>query len=167
MSTVAPDAQIMLRELTADNLQSILELQVAESQRNLVAPNPISVSEAYVAGDHAWVRGVYTGDTPVGFLMLYTDPDRGEYHVWRLMIAEAHQRKGYGTRALERVIEHVRTQPNARELTLCVVPAEGGALDFYRRLGFAETGEMEEDELVMRLDLSDEPPERGTHESAH
>ncbi len=153
MSVTELEAPITLREITAETLQPILELRVAESQRNLVAPNAISVSEAYVARDHAWVRGVFAGETPVGFVMLYVDPDKGVYYVWRLMIAEAHQRRGYGTRVLELVIDYVRAQPNAKNITLSVVPAKDGALEFYKRLGFVETGEIDDGEVVMRLDL--------------
>ena len=66
------------------------------------------------------------------------------------MIGQNHQRRGYGRRALELVLEHVRGLPGARELTLSYVPGEGEPRGFYERLGFAETGEMDGPERVMR-----------------
>ena len=39
--------------------------------------------------------------------MLYIDQEAPEYGVWRFMIDEHHQRKGYGTAAMREVIAHV------------------------------------------------------------
>ena len=92
-------------------------------------------------------------DTPVGFLMLSDQPDKGEYFLWRLMVDAQHQGKGYGHRALELLIEHVKTRPNAKELFLSHVAGAGSPEGFYRKLGFAHTGEKAGEELVMKLAL--------------
>lgn len=69
------------------------------------------------------------------------------------MIGAQHQGRGYGRRAMELVIEEARSD-RATEVTLSVVPGEHSARHFYAGLGFAETGEEDEGEVVMRLDLS-------------
>jgi hypothetical protein len=51
------------------------------------------------------------------------------------------------------LIEYVRTRPNAVELLTSYVPAKGGPQPFYKRLGFEETGDVVDDEHVMRLQL--------------
>lgn len=150
--------QVSLGEITQGTLRQILALQVAESQSKLVAPNAVSVAEAYFERDHAWFRAIYAGDEPVGFVMLYVEPEQAIYYLWRLMIDERYQGLGYGTRAVELVIEHVRAQPNAAELGVSVVPAENSALSFYRRLGFRETGAIEHGEIVMKLVLDEREP---------
>jgi diamine N-acetyltransferase len=146
------DAPVTLRELTKDNVGGILQLEVKESQRGFVAPNPISVAQMHFE-PKAWARGVFAGDTPVGFAMLRDDPEEQKYYLWRYMIAGEYQGLGFGRRALEQVIEYVRSRPGATEFTLSYVPGEGSPRDFYAALGFQETGVRHGGENEMKLIL--------------
>ncbi len=123
-----------------------------ESQENLVAPNAVSISQAYFS-EYAWFRAIYADDIPVGFVMLYLDQETPEYGVWRLMVDAKHQGKGYGFQAMQLTIEHARQLPKAKELYISYVPDEGNAAPLYRKCGFVETGEVEHGEIVMKLDL--------------
>jgi diamine N-acetyltransferase len=147
------EPEVSLREITADTVREICRLRVAPGQEGFVAPVAESIAEAYFS-DLAWFRAVYAGDTPVGFVMLADDPDRRQYHLWRLLIDAAHQGKGYGRRAVELLCDHVRGRPGATELLTSWVPGERGPEGFYRSLGFELTGEVDEDEVVARLPLS-------------
>ena len=147
-----PDAEVSLREVTAETVRDVCRLTVAPGQERFVAPNSVSIAEAYFC-EEAWFRAIYAEETPVGFLMLYDDPQRPEYYLWRFMIAHEHQGKGYGRRAIELLIEHVRTRPKAEELLTSYVPGEGGPEGFYRGLGFEPTGEVDEGEIVVSLRL--------------
>lgn len=144
---------VTLREVTAETVGTICNLKVAPSQRNFVAPNAVSIAQAYFQRDNAWFRAVYADETPVGFLMLDDDLAAQEYGLWRFMIDERYQGKGYGRAALELIIAHVRTRPGATELLTSCVPGEGSPCPFYERMGFVYTGEEDDGELVMRLAL--------------
>jgi diamine N-acetyltransferase len=48
----------------------------------------------------------------------------------------------------------VRTRPGATELLTSWVPGERGPEEFYRKLGFERTGEVEDGEVVARLRLA-------------
>jgi diamine N-acetyltransferase len=148
--TPARGATVSLREITADTVRSILGLQVKEEQRGFVASNAFSIAEAHY-NDKAWLRAIYADETPVGFLMLYDDPEAPEYHLWRYMIAAEHQGKGFGAEGLRLLIEYVRGRPNATQLDLSYVPGDGSPVEFYARLGFEETGKVEDGEREMRL----------------
>ena len=148
----APSPKVTLREITAENLDAVLALQVREEQRNLVASNARSIAQAHYA-EAAWFRAVYAGETPVGFVMLALDDEGPSDFVWRLMVDAAHQGKGYARLAMERVIEFARGRPNTRSLLLCHQPADGNAGPFYQALGFEYTGEKLDDELLMKLEL--------------
>lgn len=148
-----PEAAVTLREITADTVRAICGLRVSPGQEGFVAPNAVSIAEAHFS-PIAWFRAIYADETPVGFVMLADDGEKGEYFLWRLLIAADWQGRGYGRRALEHLIAYVLTRPNARELLTSYVPGEGSPRDFYRKLGFEDTGELDEDELVMRLPLT-------------
>jgi diamine N-acetyltransferase len=145
-------SRVTLREVTAENVRSVCNLEVKEEQRGFVATNAVSIAQAHFA-PKAWFRAVYADDTPVGFVMLRDDPEAARYYVWRFMVGGEYQGYGFGQRAMEQVIEYVRTRPGATEVTLSYVPGEGSARDFYRRLGFEDTGETHGGECVMRLAL--------------
>lgn len=147
------NTEVTLREVTKETLRDITRLRVNPAQARLVATNAESVAEAYFSRDTAWFRGVYAGDTPVGFVMLEDKPDEQQYYLWRFMIDARYQQKGYGRRALELLFEHVRTRPGAKVLYTSCVPGEGSPGPFYEKMGFVYTGEEDCGELVMRREL--------------
>lgn len=148
----ASSDEVSLREVTRETVRAICDLQVAEDQRHFVAPNAISIAEAYFE-PRAWFRAVYAREEPVGFVMLYADPEQARYFLWRFMIDARHQRRGYGRRALELLVEHVRARPGASELLVSCVPGERSPEPFYAGLGFARTGLVEHGEIVLRLPI--------------
>jgi diamine N-acetyltransferase len=152
MTTFNSDVKVTLRRINATTVRTICSLCVADNQKNFVAPNAISIAQAYFS-KNAWFRAVCADETPVGFVMLYEAPKRGLYYLWRFMIDAKYQGRGYGRRALELVTKRVRKRPKAKALLLSVVRAEGGAEEFYRKFGFEFTGKIEDGEYVMRLDL--------------
>jgi len=145
--------EVTLREITRETLGPILRLKTAPAQERFVASNAVSIAQAHFHPEVAWFRGIYAADEPVGFVMLEIDRSKPEYSLWRLMIGADHQGKGYGRQAMQQVIEHVRTLPDARELLTSVVPGDGSPGPFYERLGFVFTGEVSHGEHVMRLEL--------------
>ena len=146
-------AIVSLRPVTSDNLREVMRLKVAPDQEQFVAPNTVSLAQAAFE-PLAWARAIYAGDTAVGFVMLYDDPFAPEYYLWRLMMDARYQGMGFATQAMEQLIDYVLSRPNATELSVSYVPAEGSPQPFYARLGFVDTGEVHEGENVMRLDLS-------------
>jgi len=148
--TISP--AITLRQITKETVRAILRLEVAEIQKGFVAPNSVSIAQAHFE-PKAWFRAIYTGEDPVGFVMMSEDPDKSEYFLWRYMIDAGHQGKGFGRAALEQVIERVRGLPNATKLITSYVPGEGSPGDFYHLMGFVDNGEEEHGELVTVLEF--------------
>jgi diamine N-acetyltransferase len=147
---VSRDSQVTLREITSETVRDVMRLETHPEQRRFVAPVSVSIGEAYFHRETAWFRAIYAEETPVGFLMLQDTAGEEPYYLWRFLIDARYQSMGFGRRALELLIEHVRKRPKADRLQLSVVPGEGGPGPFYERLGFAYTGEEEEGELVMQ-----------------
>ncbi len=151
---VTPESTVSLRPVTAENVYDVMRLHVTKEQEQFVADNARSLAEA-AYNPYAWPRAIYAGETPVGFVMLYDDPHTPEYFLWRLMVDHRYQRMGFARRAMEQVVDYVTGRPNAATLGVSYVPGEGSPQPFYAALGFAETGEVDDGEKVMRLDISE------------
>ncbi len=150
---ITRNSTVSLREVTADTVRAICSLEVSEVQKHFVAPNAVSIAQAYFE-PKAWFRAIYADEIPVGFLMLYDDPEEPLYFLWRYMIDVRFQKLGYGKRAMDLLLEYVRSRPSAKEMTLSCHPGEDGPEPFYRQYGFVLTGRMLGDEAEMRIDLS-------------
>jgi diamine N-acetyltransferase len=151
---------VTLREITDENREAVAALRVAPGQEGFVA----TVAKSYVdaaafPAERPWYRAIYAGDQPVGFVMVSwaapaAPPREGVvYFLWRLLVDARHQRQGYGRAALEQIIELVRAE-GATEFLTSYEPGDGGPWPFYQRLGFEQTGEVDEGEIVIRLDLT-------------
>ena len=149
---MADGAEVVLAEVTGETVRAVCMLQVGVEQRGFVAPNAVSIAEA-MFNAKAWFRAVVADGVPVGFVMLSQDPEAAEYDLWRFMIDERYQGRGFGRAAIAAVVEHVRTLPGATHLLVSWVPAPGGPEPFYLGLGFVPTGEVNEGEVVGRLQL--------------
>ena len=148
------DAKIAFRKITGKTVWMICNLGVSEEQKQkmFVAPNAVSIAQAYFARS-AWFRAIYADEIPVGFVMLAEVPKSGKHYLWRFMIDAKYQGRGYGRRALELVIRHVKKDPKAKALYLSVSRARGSAAGLYRSFGFEFTGKVKGREHVMKLDL--------------
>jgi len=156
--TPDPTPQVALRELTPEDVVTICRLSdtLSPAHRRMVADNAISIAQGHCAGADAWMRAIYAGDQPVGFVMLDLeeepeDDDPGPF-LWRLMIAGPEQGKGYGRAALRQVFAWAKAR-GARHLATSCGQSEGSPEGFYRRLGFEPTGDWIDDEKVLRLQL--------------
>jgi diamine N-acetyltransferase len=144
--------EVSLKQIRKTNLGAVLNLDVNDEQKSMVASNARSIAQAHYS-QYSWYRAIYAGDEPVGFVMLYLDKIKPEYYLWRLMVDHLHQGKGFGFEAMKMVVDYVRTLPKAKELFTSYVPKKGDPSPFYRKLGFVDTGEMMEGEKVMRMEL--------------
>lgn len=146
------DANVTLRAITSNTLQSIIDLKVSPSQEQFVAANVVSIAQAYFYRDILWFRAIYADETPVGFVMVAENPAEQEWFLSRLMIDARYQGCGYGHRALQLVIDGLRSR-GATELLLSCGPGEGSPCPFYEQHGFVDTGEFHGLERVLRLAL--------------
>jgi diamine N-acetyltransferase len=145
--------EVSMRPVNDDNVQSVIDLSVAEDQVSFVAPNVKSLAQAF-ATTKVWVRAVYAGEEPVGFAMLSDDDDKPRYYLWRFMIDHRYQGLGFGRQAMGLIHDYVRTRRGGDCIYLSYVPTDGGPWPFYRSLGYVDTGREHEGELEATLDLS-------------
>lgn len=160
MTSAAPT--VSLREITPANRAAVEALTVTAEQAGYVEGVAASLDEAAETPDaRPWYRAVYAGDVPVGFVMIsdgitVQNPEYlGPYFLWRLLIDQQQQGRGYGAAALGLVVDHLRSRPGARVLITSCGQGPGSPEGFYLRQGFRSTGTEHEGELVLELDLPD------------
>lgn len=157
-STEDRKRDVQLREITADTVREVTKLAVRPDQQVFVASNAVSLAEALFT-DEAWYRAVYLGDEPVGFVMLYDEslrpspPAAPDIALWRFMVCADFQGRGIGAAALQQVIAHVRSKGVFASLLVSYVPGPGCPEGFYLGAGFEHTGQMDEDEVILKLVL--------------
>ena len=151
-----PVMRIELKELSEDDLEQCFSLKVSDCQTPYIASNEESWKTAKENGKIARPFAIWHDGRMIGFAMFafdgeYEAPD-DRYWLWRFMIGEEYQGKGYGAVALQEIIRYFRDH-GADNIRLSTKEANAKALALHRMAGFRETGEMNGEEIVLQLDL--------------
>ena len=148
-------AHIELKAITEENFIDAFNLRLAPGQEDFVSHPIRSLAQAYVYRDQCQPFGIYANGKMVGYVMVIYDYDVPEYDIWHMMIDEAEQGKGYGSAALDRVIEYIRTKPfgDSGRVALTCNRNNPIARQLYERKGFSATGIEDEDEIELVMTI--------------
>ena len=158
---------VELKKLDRQNVWQAARLKVKRAQADYVASNIESMLEALATREEGGVAmpfALYDGVALVGFAMIgYGDLpgeenpaiSAGNYCLWRLMIDERWQGRGYGKQAIETIVNYVRTKPfgEAETCWLSYDPDNQRLKKLFNSFGFMETGEMDGEEAIAALRL--------------
>ena len=145
---------VHFKSITEENFWTVVRME-RPADEHYVASNALSLAQAWLyrdAGD-VFPFAIYDDDEPVGFMMLDEDADERCLMIWRVMFPPEHQNKGYGTQAIRQVIELARKSGKYDSLVLDYVQGNAIAERVYSKLGFKPTGEIEGNEVIMKMDL--------------
>ena len=124
---------ITLKKIDETNFLSAFGLKLREGQERFVSHPVRSLAQAYVYYHQCTPFGIFCDEQMVGYVMVIYDYDLAEYDIWHMMIDKDRQGLGYGTAALQRCREN------------------GAALALYRKFGFAETGNADDEEIELAM----------------
>lgn len=141
---------ILLREITKENFWDCIELSVNEEQNNFVASNAVSIAQSKVQPE-CIPLAVYDDDLMIGFVMYCIDEDDGEYWIYRIMIDKKYQSRGYGKKALSKLLEIIKEDKTHNRIFLGVHKENTCAVKLYRSFGFDFTGQVFGKEDIMVL----------------
>ena len=146
---------IELRAITEENFIDAFNLKLAPGQERFVSHPIRSLAQAYVYRDQCQPFGIYASGKMVGYVMVIYDYDVPEYDIWHMMIDEAEQGRGYGSQALDRVMEYIGTKPfgDSNRVALTCNKDNPVAIKLYENKGFAPTGIEDEDEIELAMSL--------------
>ncbi len=145
-----------LRKITEENFIDAFNLKLAPGQEKFVSHPIRSLAQAYVYRDQCQPFGIYAEGKMIGYVMVIYDYDIPEYDIWHMMIDKAEQGHGYGSAALDLVLEYIRTKPfgTSNRVALTCNKGNSRARKLYESKGFTATGVEDEDEaeFVMTIE---------------
>ena len=138
---------VRLIPVTEDNWMEIASLDVKEHQKSYVAPAAGILARGYVYRDCNAKIFAFEGDgTIVGMALVreFTDEPLG-YDLQQFMIDGRYQNRGYGTQALQLILEELRKEHRYDHVELCVKKTDTEAIRLYEKAGFTDSGYVDED----------------------
>ncbi len=144
---------IILKEIDESNFYECLNLNVNENQNTFVAKNIFSLAQAWLYYNIAKPFAIYYDNIMVGFLMFSCDEIKNECWIWRFMIDERYQNLGYGKEAMKIALEYITKNTNFKSIKISFKPENKIAEKLYMSCGFEHTGEIDDGEVVMILNL--------------
>lgn len=144
---------VELKPITEENFIDAFNLRLAPGQEDFVSHPVRSLAQAYVYRNQCQPFGIYTDGEMVGYVLVIYDYDIPEYDIWHMAIDEAKQGRGYGSEALDRVVDYIRTKPfgDSGRVALTCNKDNLIALRLYERKGFVATGAEYDDEVELVL----------------
>ena len=136
-----------LMSVTEDNWMDVASLSVKEEQKGYVAPAIGILARGYVYRDCNVKIYVFENDgIIVGTALVreFTDEPLG-YDLQQFMVDKRYQRKGYGSQALQMILDELRKEGHYDHVELCVKKADTEAIRLYEKHGFVDSGYVDED----------------------
>jgi diamine N-acetyltransferase len=132
---------VSLRAVDKDNWLACVALRVAESQKDFLPSNLSSIAGAQFYSQSR-SRAIYVNDDLVGYTLYGIDETTGLWKIFRLMIDERFQGKGYGKEAMKLMLGDIRREKAEVVLVRYTLENEV-ARHLYESLGFVELGRTE------------------------
>ena len=149
---------ITFREITSDNYSQVLNLKITPEQEaaKFVSPVVRSLADAWFYRDEgiAYPKAVYEDEDLVGFIMYELDTEEQQVFIWRFLIDQAFQGKGYGRQTIEAVLAMAKEQAQITKVVADYVDGNEPMKKILLDLGFEETGfnkEINEHIMVYQL----------------
>ncbi len=149
---------VTLREITGDNYFQVLELKISPEQEaaKFVAPVVRSLADAWFYREEGitYPKAVYADEDLVGFIMYELDTEEQQVFIWRFLIDQRYQGKGYGRQTIEVVLKMAKEQAQMTKVVADYVDGNEPMKKILLDLGFEETGfnqEINEHIMVYQL----------------
>ena len=155
--------KVQLKLVTRENWQEALKLKVKDVQNHFVPTVAVSLAKVYIKPDGDNVNylpfAIYEEEQGmIGFVMhAYVENTDDMYWINGFIIDEKYQGKGYGRAALCKMVNWIINQyEQCKEIRLTVHKENDAARRLYKRVGFVEAGEFDEEEDLLRFIINRE-----------
>lgn len=110
------------RKITEDSFDDIIKMKRPGGE-NFAASNAHSLAQAWLYRDNgdAFPFAAYSDDTVAGFMLFEEDMDEERLDLWRIMPSTENEGKGYGTAAVQLIIQCAKDSDAKRASVSIVV----------------------------------------------
>ena len=138
---------IRITDVTEENWLEVVGLSVKEEQKAFLAPAIGILARGYVyrnCNARVWV--IENDEAVVGAALVreFDDEPLG-YDLQQFMIDGRYQGRGFGSRALEAILDALRREAHYAHVEVCVKKADTAAIRLYEKHGFTDSGYVDED----------------------
>ncbi|HFI0150518.1 TPA: GNAT family N-acetyltransferase [Streptococcus suis] len=143
---------IRLELVDETSFDAVTELTVSQHEERRVASNLYSLAQAWLYRDTGQLEplAIWAGTQVVGFVLLAKEDQ--SWLIWRLMIGQEFQERGYGKEALRHLIRAAQADKTCQTLTVHYVIGNHKMWGILTSLGFQPAG-MVGQEIKMELTL--------------
>lgn len=143
---------VVVEPVGAENWRAVANVAARRDQELFVMPVSWYLALCQYEGLGWKPYAIRKGDKYVGFVMAAIDDEENSYWIGGFVIDAAHQRFGYGRKAMQ-VLLRWGTEMGCDTAGLSYESDNAVARALYAGLGFVETGETSDDGIVARLQL--------------
>lgn len=144
---------VRLADVDDDNWRAVADVAPTDCQRRFVA----ALGARYLLlsmRTGLWNSLAVLADSEVvGHVMWAYEPEDGSHWIGGMLIDAAEQGKGVGRAALLAVVAYLGGMHAAREIRLAYHPENTAAASLYRSVGFEDTGEREDGDVIGALSV--------------
>ena len=142
---------IELRIINEENYEQCFNLKVTVEKESFVDSVAYSLAEAWVFYKETRPFAIYDDDTMIGFVSMYVGEEN--YQIINFLIDDAFQKKGLGTKAAKACIQFLKSEYDAKRISVPVELQNIVAQRFWEKLGFVFSDTIEDGYIFMRLTL--------------
>nr|MCR5173522.1 GNAT family N-acetyltransferase [Oscillospiraceae bacterium] len=133
---------IRITDVTEENWLDVAGLSVKEEQKAFLAPAIGILARGYVyrnCNARVWV--IENDEAVVGAALVreFDDEPLG-YDLQQFMIDGRYQGRGFGSQALEAILDALRREAHYDHVEVCVKKADTAAIRLYEKHGFTDSG---------------------------
>lgn len=143
---------VVLEPVGAENWRAVTKVAARKDQERFVMPVAWYLALCQYGGLGWMPYAIRRGDTYVGFVMAGIDEEENSYWIGGFVIDATQQGRGYGYGAMK-VLLRWGAEKGCDTAALSYEQDNDVAKALYTGLGFVETGETSDDEVVARLPL--------------
>lgn len=149
-------SKIVLVPVSKENWVDCSYLKAGKGQEKNVASCLATIAESKFE-THYELRAIEREGKIVGMLAYcpeVDEPTQGLFWIFRLLIDEEFQRKGYGAQAIRHCLEEIERKDGVVVRIMCK-PGNSAAIRCYETIGFTRKGYLEDGDILYELKVRD------------